>query len=107
VRRRFQKRIHIPLPDGPARRQLFRIHGGEDFAEFSEENFEVMAGFTNGFSGSDVANVVQEALSLPLKTVRRATHFKKVGWHGSVAESVSGLMNWVCVCRSRRATLSG
>ncbi len=100
VRRRFQKRIHIPLPDEPARRQLFRIHGGEHFAGFSEQEFGVMARQTEGCSGSDVANLVQDALMVPVKKVYGATHFRKVSWHGSAIRFAElrrrRLMNWAC-----------
>ncbi len=100
VRRRFQKRIHIPLPDEPARRQLFRIHGGEHFAGFSEQEFGVMARQTEGCSGSDVANLVQDALMVPVKKVYGATHFKKVSGHGSIIIALESrrrtLMNRAC-----------
>lgn len=79
VRRRFQKRIHIPLPDENARRALFKIHSGELCQGFTEQNFAELARRTDGFSGSDIANIVQDALMVPVKKVHSATHFRRVG----------------------------
>jgi vacuolar protein-sorting-associated protein 4 len=66
IRRRFQKRIHIPLPDTEARVELFRIHGGEEWTGVVGEAGgarEVAVGAelarrTEGFSGSDVAKAM-------------------------------------------------
>jgi len=78
LRRRFQKRIYIPLPNEPARRQLFKIHSGELGNDFSHFDIARLAQATEGFSGSDIANVVQAALNAPLKLMRSTKHFKKV-----------------------------
>jgi vacuolar protein-sorting-associated protein 4 len=79
-RRRFEPRIYIPLPDRAARRQLLGIHAGEKWGGLlGAEDVEVMAGLTEGYSGSDVANVVRQALSAPLAAVQRARFFKVVG----------------------------
>jgi vacuolar protein-sorting-associated protein 4 len=79
VRRRFQKRIHVPLPDVEARRQLFKIHLGEDLGgALSAEDLDELARRSEGFSGSDVANAIQDALMVPVKKVHMATHFRKV-----------------------------
>ncbi|KAL1902359.1 hypothetical protein Sste5346_001337 [Sporothrix stenoceras] len=90
IRRRFSKRIHIPLPDAEARVELFRVHGGEEWTGVVGEADgprEVAVGTelsrrTDGFSGSDVANAVQDALMLPVKRVRGAKYFKRdaTGW---------------------------
>lgn len=80
VRRRFQKRIHAPLPDEKARGELFKVHLGEMSASLgnTEWAYRDLAMRTNGFSGSDIANLVQDALMIPIKKIHTATHFKKV-----------------------------
>ncbi len=78
VRRRFQKRIHLPLPDEKARNQLFKIHAGDLARALNEHDFLELARRTDGLSGSDIANAVQDALMVPIKTVHSARHFKKV-----------------------------
>lgn len=79
IRRRFQKKIYIPLPDEAARAQLFRIHLGADHgAKFTADSFGQMARRTKGLSGSDIAYVVQDALMMPINKVQTATHFRKI-----------------------------
>lgn len=69
IRRRFQKRIYIPLPDATTRRELFKIHLGEEF------NFKKMARLTEGFSGSDISGLINDAFMEPLRMCQKATHF--------------------------------
>ncbi|KAI5459626.1 P-loop containing nucleoside triphosphate hydrolase protein [Mariannaea sp. PMI_226] len=79
VRRRFQKRIHVPLPDFEARQELFKVHLGDmaSSLENTEVEFATLAKRTEGFSGSDIANLVQDALMMPIRKVHTATHFRK------------------------------
>jgi vacuolar protein-sorting-associated protein 4 len=74
IRRRFQKRIHIPLPDLACRMQMFKIHLGEEFDE-TEMSLRPLALCTESYSGSDIQNVVHEALMEPLRVCKRATQF--------------------------------
>jgi vacuolar protein-sorting-associated protein 4 len=78
LRRRFQKRIHIPLPDQPARKSLFKINIGDLAPGIQDSELEGLARRTEGFSGSDISILVQDALMVPVKKVHTATHFKKV-----------------------------
>ena len=77
ARRRFQKRIYIPLPDHKAREDLFRIHSGGDI--LADDELSRLARETDGFSGSDIHNFVEEALRVPLDKIHAATRFKNVG----------------------------
>ena len=40
MRRRFEKRIYIALPDAPARAVMFRINLGDTPNEITDEQFE-------------------------------------------------------------------
>jgi vacuolar protein-sorting-associated protein 4 len=93
VRRRFQKRIHIPLPDMAGRKQLFQIRARGEFAtELQDEDFEELARRTEGFSGSDINIAHQDALGVPIKKVQTATHFKCVCLSGlSFTKSLTSL----------------
>ena len=79
IRRRFQSKIHIPLPDDKARRQLFkRAAEKAGLKGLGKKDLEVLGRKTEGFSGSDLAGVVQEALMVPVRKVKAATHYKQV-----------------------------
>jgi vacuolar protein-sorting-associated protein 4 len=79
VRRRFDKRIYVPLPGAPERAQMFRMHLGDTPNTLTPQDFEQLANAAEGFSGSDVACAVKDALFEPIRKVRNATHFRAVG----------------------------
>ena len=76
IRRRFEKRIYIPLPEENARRRMFEIHMGNTSTEVSQNDFGGLAKETDGYSGADIGIVVREALMMPVRKVQMATHFK-------------------------------
>lgn len=78
IRRRFEKRIYIPLPEEHARVTIFKIHIGNTPHSLKEEDFKELARRTEGFSGADISVLVRDALMQPVRKVQSATHFKKV-----------------------------
>lgn len=48
IRRRFEKRIYIPLPEEPARAVMFKIHLGNTHTELSEEDIKELGRRTDG-----------------------------------------------------------
>ncbi|KAF0975506.1 hypothetical protein FDP41_005500 [Naegleria fowleri] len=78
IRRRFERRIYIPLPDMQARIAMFKIHIGKTPNTLKKEDFEELASMTDGYSGSDISVLVRNALMEPVRTCQLATHFKKV-----------------------------
>uniref|UniRef100_A0A7S2T4E7 Vesicle-fusing ATPase n=1 Tax=Chloropicon primus TaxID=1764295 RepID=A0A7S2T4E7_9CHLO len=76
VRRRFDKRIYIPLPEEHARATMFKIHLGETPNDLTDADFAELARKTEGLSGSDVAVVVKDVLFQPVRRTQDATHFK-------------------------------
>ena len=78
VRRRFDKRIYIPLPEAPARAHMFKVHLGETPHDLTEADFQSLGAQTEGFSGSDIDHVVKDVLYEPVRKVQEATHFKTV-----------------------------
>ncbi|OBA19537.1 AAA-domain-containing protein [Metschnikowia bicuspidata var. bicuspidata NRRL YB-4993] len=79
VRRRFERRIYIALPDADARRRMFELNIGDVPCECSPQDLRVLADMTDGYSGHDVAVVVRDALMQPIRKIQQATHFKRVG----------------------------
>lgn len=78
IRRRFEKRIYIPLPEEHARRDIFKIHLGNTVSEVTEQDYGQLASRTDGFSGADISIVVRDALMQPVRKVQTATHFRRV-----------------------------
>lgn len=78
IRRRFEKRIYIPLPDQGARTSMFEIDVGETPCSLTKEEFRKLGQLTDGYSGSDIAVAVKDALMEPIRKIQSATHFKNV-----------------------------
>lgn len=76
IRRRFDKRIYIPLPEAAARASMFKIHLGDTPNTLTAEDFDQLGLRTDGFSGSDVAVVVKDVLMEPVRKAQDATHFR-------------------------------
>lgn len=75
--RRFERKILVPMPDKQTRKNIFILHTGENH-DLSDEQFEALAELTEGYSGSDISIVCNEALLKPVKILQYATHFKPV-----------------------------
>lgn len=82
VRRRFEKRIYIPLPDYNARLALLRMNLKKTPNVLTQEDFEYLAGVTEGFSGSDISVLVRDASFEPLRKCESAKKFKPVFHEG-------------------------
>lgn len=78
IRRRFQRRVHISLPDLAARTTMFKLAVGDTNTALKPEDFRELAKAAEGYSGSDITIVVQDALMQPVRKIQQATHFKKV-----------------------------
>lgn len=82
VRRRFERRIYIALPDIEARKRMFELNIGEVACECTPQDLRVLAEMTDGYSGHDIAVVVRDALMQPIRKIQQATHFKRVDVDG-------------------------
>jgi len=80
IRRRFEKRIYIPLPEAHARTAMFKLNMGSTNANLTEDQYRQLGSNdkSDGYSGADVALVVRDALMQPVRRVQNATHFKMV-----------------------------
>ncbi|XP_023854830.1 vacuolar protein sorting-associated protein 4B [Salvelinus sp. IW2-2015] len=78
IRRRFEKRIYIPLPEGHARSFMFKLHLGSTPNELTESDYVTLGKKTEGYSGADISVIVRDALMQPVRKVQSATHFKRV-----------------------------
>jgi vacuolar protein-sorting-associated protein 4 len=78
IRRRFQRRVHISLPDQPARMKMFELAIGSTPCELKPDDYKTLAKLSEGYSGSDISIAVQDALMQPVRKIQTATHYKKV-----------------------------
>ncbi|KAM6408908.1 vacuolar protein sorting-associated protein 4A isoform 1-T1 [Rhynochetos jubatus] len=96
IRRRFEKRIYIPLPEEAARAQMFKLHLGNTPHCLTESNIQELARKTDGYSGADISIIVRDALMQPVRKVQSATHFKKVS--GGCSWAGGGCHSWRRCC---------
>lgn len=76
IRRRFEKRLYIGLPDRAARIQMLTIHTRSiKKLQLTPEEIGKLSDMTAGYSGSDIKSMVNSALMLPINRIQRATHF--------------------------------
>lgn len=78
IRRRFQRRVHISLPDLPGRMKMFELAVGTTPCDLKPADFKTLGQMSEGYSGSDIAIAVQDALMQPVRKIQTATHYKKV-----------------------------
>jgi vacuolar protein-sorting-associated protein 4 len=64
---RFEKRVHVPLPDLKARSGIFKIHTEGVDADLTDEDFVELGVRSEGYSGRDIANVCREVIMLPVR----------------------------------------
>ena len=67
IRRRFQKRIYIPLPDFDARLYLIKHKMRKEQHNLTEADFVEVAQSSDGFSGSDINSLIKNACYEPLR----------------------------------------
>ena len=80
IRRRFEKRLYISLPDENARMHMLEIYLESTATDISPQGFSTLAQRTEGYSGANIGTVVQEARMMPIRKIRMATHFKYAKW---------------------------
>jgi vacuolar protein-sorting-associated protein 4 len=75
MRRRFEKRVYIALPEVVARTGMFKINLGDTPHSITDEEFHLLGEAAEGYSGSDIKVLVQEALMEPLRKCQVAKQF--------------------------------
>lgn len=75
IRRRFEKRVYIPLPEAESRAFMFKMHLGDTPSDLQEEDYLRLGQITEGASGSDIKVLVKEALMQPLRRCQQAKQF--------------------------------
>jgi len=82
IRRRFEKRIYIPLPEVEARKNLLLNLMKTTPHKLNDKDFEEIAKKTDGYSGSDLSVLVRDAVYEPVRKCQNASHFLRVFENG-------------------------
>jgi vacuolar protein-sorting-associated protein 4 len=77
IRRRFERRIYIPLPEPDARTKMFKLNIGSTPHSLNEQDYVGLGERTSGFSGADISVLTRDALLQPIRRCSQATHFKR------------------------------
>lgn len=75
IRRRFEKRVYIPLPEAESRAIMVKLNLGDTPNDLTEHDFSRLGEITEGASGSDIKILVKEALMEPLRRCQQAKQF--------------------------------
>ena len=77
LRRRFEKRVYIPLPNEKGRLQLFNLNLKKIEVD-KNINYDKLVKLTDGYSGADISNVCREASFMPMRRELLANKGRKV-----------------------------
>jgi vacuolar protein-sorting-associated protein 4 len=75
VRRRFEKKIYIPLPDKEARIGLIRLKTKGMESQLTEQDILTIADWTEGYSGADINILSRDAAMAPVNAIQQAEYF--------------------------------
>ncbi len=74
---RFDRQIYVNIPDVKGREAIFKVHARNKPIS-SEVDFRNLARLTSGFSGADIANILNEAAILAARDNRKVILMKDI-----------------------------
>ena len=78
VRKCFQKKLYINLPEFNERKILFELNLKKTIHTLTHEQIEYPPKNTELFSGSDIYSLSQDAIFEPVRKCQKAEYFKKI-----------------------------
>lgn len=87
--RRFQKRVYVPLPDYAERRDLFKMFTKNTALDTTSTIWENLINRTDGWSGSDISDLVQQVCK---NTPKAVDYFTKKNFLTFLATCISLLI---------------
>jgi len=78
IRRRFERRILITLPEEEARAHMFKLHMGDTPNTLTDAQFAELGRKAHNYSGADCAVCVRDGIMEPIRQVQQASHFRRV-----------------------------
>jgi len=89
--RRFERLLLLPLPNAKAREEIFRLRIGDHPHELLDEDFKYLAKLSEGYSGSDISNVVNDAMMKPVRMLQETCFFRMTDKNGETPKKGEGL----------------
>lgn len=83
-RRRFEKRIYIPLPNMYARMKIFEKYLKDAQHQITKDNIKEFATLTENYTGADIDIICRDALYMPIKKCLMSKFFKQIKKDGAV-----------------------
>ncbi len=75
IRRRFEKRVYIALPEASARAGMFKLNLGDTPNSLEANDYNILGQRSIGFSGSDISILVRDAIMQPIRKCQKAQQF--------------------------------
>ncbi|MCL2209866.1 MAG: ATP-dependent zinc metalloprotease FtsH [Treponema sp.] len=100
---RFDRQVLVDRPDLKGREAILRIHS-KDVRLDSLVNLEVVARVTSGFSGADLANIVNEAALLAVRAGRKMVTQRD--FDEAIEKTIAGLQKKTRVLKDKERKLT-
>jgi len=82
MRRRFEKRVYIPLPEPESIMYKLKRELGQIPNNITEDQLQEITKALDGYSMSDITGFIKQAAMTTIMKTQDATYFKQVDWQG-------------------------
>eukprot|EP00164_Ancoracysta_twista_P002106 GFYU01002782.1.p1 GENE.GFYU01002782.1~~GFYU01002782.1.p1 ORF type:complete len:475 (-),score=122.81 GFYU01002782.1:1400-2824(-) len=93
IRRRFDRRLYIPLPETEARKEILKVHLDSEVCEVEDDALAGFAAQTDGYSAADLNVVAREALMEPVRECLQSKYWQKATVDGKEMYKPAGFFN--------------
>ncbi|CRH01350.1 vacuolar protein sorting-associated protein 4, putative [Plasmodium relictum] len=83
-RRRFEKRIYIPLPNLHARMKIFEKYIKNNESNIPNDDIKYFATLTENYTGADIDIICRDAVYMPIKKCLLSKFFKQVNKNNKI-----------------------
>ncbi|KAL4426462.1 hypothetical protein ABPG74_004468 [Tetrahymena malaccensis] len=78
VLRRFERRVLLPLPKKQARMEIFKNFAESKNHGLKQQDFDYLSDLTDGYSGSDIVTIINDAFMRPIQELQTTKYFKQL-----------------------------
>jgi len=101
---RFDRQVLVDRPDLKGREEILKIHSRPPVRLDPVVDLEVVARVTSGFSGADLANIVNEAALLAVRAGRKM--IAQLDFNEAIEKTIAGLQKKTRVLKERERKLT-